>query len=164
MTSISYLVGWNRALLHFQSGLHCKVSSTISALHFRISPLLTSFHQGFIHFTIYFIICVPFTKCFGQESSQTVAVKYRNIPGDFQSKKSFLGVDQLCVNKWKLTKSIFCYIRHLFCLQRRVSGATNSFYQTYILSFLKSLAHSFNHVYVSGIISTFIQSPLYFWN
>ena len=25
VTSISYLVGWNRALLHFQSGLHCKV-------------------------------------------------------------------------------------------------------------------------------------------
>ena len=27
VTSISYLVGWNRALLHFASGLHCKVFS-----------------------------------------------------------------------------------------------------------------------------------------
>ena len=30
VTSVSYLVGWNRALLHFQAGLHCKVSKYIA--------------------------------------------------------------------------------------------------------------------------------------
>jgi len=38
VTSISYLVGWNRALLHFQSGLHCKESSRAMAVKYRSIP------------------------------------------------------------------------------------------------------------------------------
>lgn len=35
VTSVSYLVGWNRALLHFQAGLHCKEPSLAVAVKYK---------------------------------------------------------------------------------------------------------------------------------
>ena len=132
---------------------------------------------------------VLFWQIFCQESSQAVAVKYRNIPGDFKSnwatQKSIdsgcwsLSSDPKCSKVQKLTKSIFCY-RHLFCLQGWVSGQqifisylflafdNNIYLCIHPLTFMfwnyLHIQHSSTHFYLLALFvhSIFIHSLLCF--
>ena len=45
VSSISYLRGWNRALLNFESGLHCKESSHSVAMKYKELPGVVSVYR-----------------------------------------------------------------------------------------------------------------------
>ena len=45
VTSIAYLRGWNRALINFESGLHCKQSSHKVAMKYRNLPGVASVYR-----------------------------------------------------------------------------------------------------------------------
>ena len=45
VTSIAYLRGWNRALVNFESGLHCKESSHKVAMKYKNIPGVVSVYR-----------------------------------------------------------------------------------------------------------------------
>jgi len=61
VTSISYLTGWSRALLRFQSGLHCKESSQAVAIKYRSVPgILSVFRDQYQNCRLTYRILIKF--------------------------------------------------------------------------------------------------------